>query len=75
MGKYLGLLVFSADQFRKGTSVQLVKGTSHIGMKETRAKTTVINSASSDRGCLKEEEEDGQINDLTVVCQKSLEMC
>ena len=28
----------------------LVKGTSHTGMKETRAKTTMITSASSDVG-------------------------
>ena len=38
---------------RKGTSVLLVKGTSHIRMKETRAKTTMITSASSDVGRLK----------------------
>ena len=34
----------------KGTSVLLVKGTSHTGMKETRANTTMISSASSDVG-------------------------
>ena len=50
--KCLGLLVFSAN-FRKGTSVLLVKGTAHTGMKETCVKTTMITSASSGVGCLK----------------------
>ena len=52
VGKCLGLLVFSAN-FRKGTSVLLVKGTAHTGMKETCVKTTMITSASSGVGCLK----------------------
>ena len=50
MGKGLGLLVFCVDQYRKGTNVLLVKGTAHTG---TRARTTMITSASSDVGRLK----------------------
>ena len=49
----------------------LVKGTSHTGMKETRAKATMITSATSDVALSKKslEEDDGQIEDSTVVCQ------
>ena len=49
-GEVSGALVFSSEQFRKGTNFLLVKGTLHTGMKETRAKTTMITSASSDVG-------------------------
>ena len=42
-----------ADQFRKGTNILLVKGTAHTGMKETRARTTMITSASGGIGHLK----------------------
>ena len=42
-----------ADQFRKGTNILLVKGTAHTGMKETRARTTMITSASCGIGHLK----------------------
>ena len=34
----------------KGRNVLILKGTSHAGMKETRMKTTMISSTSSDVG-------------------------
>ena len=51
MGKCPGLLVFSADQL--GTNVLLVTSTSHTGKKETFAETTMITSAISGVGRLK----------------------
>ena len=63
MGKCLGRLVFSAGQ--RSVSKR------HFAYRneETRAKTTMITSASSDVGRLKksleEEEDDGQIDDST----------
>ena len=53
MGKCLEFLAFCADQFQKGTNILLVKGTSHTGMIESRMRTTMITSASSEVGSLK----------------------
>ena len=45
--------MFLQTNFRKGTGILLVKGTSHTGMKETCVKTMMITSASSEVGRLK----------------------
>ena len=47
-------MFFLWTTFRKGTNVLLAKGTLYTGMKETRMKTTMITSASSDVSDLKE---------------------
>ena len=52
-GEESGATVFCSESNREGTNTLVVKGTTHTGMKDVRAKATVITLASLGVGQLK----------------------